>query len=202
MLGNCDNPNCTAHGNNRNNNNNNNQGMTNVNVNNDNDASENNDNGNTRNNDTGNNDGDNNSNNSGMQLNNSNNSNRNNNNNDNDSGCHGLNVFMINENHSCNDNSIKNENDDFMKDAEHCEKTPENLKWWILINSAMTTSMETNEESFHGIEVAENPMGMVSDKDKLDSNLTAEMNNIGHMPFNEDSIANLFRMNNLMKRGF
>ena len=108
----------------------------------------------------------------------------------------------MNENHSCNDDSIKNENDDFMKDTECCEETLENLKQWILIDGATMTSVGTNEELFHGMEVAENLTGMVSNGSKLDLNLTAEMNNIGRTPFDEDGIMNLFRMNDLIKHGF
>ena len=102
---------------------------------------------------------------------------------------------MINENHGCNNNFIKNERNDFMKDTEHSEETPENSKQWILIDSATTTSVGTNKELFHSIEVAVNPMGTVSNDGKLDLDLTAEMNNIGCLPFNEDGIANLFGMN-------
>ena len=89
-----------------------------------------------------------------------------------------------------------------MKDKEHHEKTPENLKWWISIDSAMTTSVGTNKELFHIIKTAENPTGTVSNSSELDSDLNAEMNDVGCMPFNEDGMANSFGMNDLIQCGF
>ena len=62
--------------------------------------------------------------------------------------------------------------------------------------------MGTNKESFHGMETAENPTGTVSNGSELDSDLTAEMNDVGCVPFHEDGIVNSFGMNDLMERGF
>ena len=59
--------------------------------------------------------------------------------------------FLINENHSCNDDTIKNDDKKHFENKhlrEHCEETPENLKRWSLTDNATTTSMGTDEEIF------------------------------------------------------
>ena len=89
-----------------------------------------------------------------------------------------------------------------MKDDEHCQETQENLKQWISIDSATTTSVGTNEELFHGIKMAKNPTGTVSNGSELDSDLTTELNNVGSVPFNKDGIANSFAMNDLIQHCF
>ena len=55
---------------------------------------------------------------------------------------------------------------------------------------------------FHSIETAENPTRTVSNGSELDLDLTAEINNVGCMLFNEDGIVNSFGMNDLIKHGF
>ena len=109
---------------------------------------------------------------------------------------------MINENHICNDNLIKNQRSDAVKNEECCEDTPENLKQWILIDSATTASMGTNKEIFHSIQAAENPTGTIGNGGELDLDLTAEVNIVGGMPFNEGRMENLFGMNDLVECGF
>ena len=85
---------------------------------------------------------------------------------------------------------------------EELEETSENLKRWILIDSATTTSMGVNSEICTDIQVAENPTGIVSNGGELDLDFTANVNGVGRLPFNEDGIANLFGMNDLVERGF
>ena len=70
------------------------------------------------------------------------------------------------------------------------------------MDSATTTSMGANKESFHSIELADDPTGTIGDVGKLDLNCTTETNNVGRMPFNKDGIANSFGMNNSIERGF
>ena len=85
---------------------------------------------------------------------------------------------------------------------EHFEETKENSKRWISIDSATATSMGTNKEMFHSIEIAKDPAGTISNGGELDLDCTAEMNNVGRMPFSEDGIANSFGMNDSCERGF
>ena len=70
------------------------------------------------------------------------------------------------------------------------------------MDSATTTSMGTNEELFHRVELADDPTGTISDGGKLDLNCTTEINDAGRMPFNKDGITNSFGVNNLIERGF
>ena len=85
---------------------------------------------------------------------------------------------------------------------EKLEETMENLKHWILIDSATTTSMGVNPEICTDIQAAENPTGIVSNGGELDLDFTANVNGVGRLPFNEDGITNLFGMNDLVERGF
>ena len=112
---------------------------------------------------------------------------------------------MINENHSCKNGIFKNDNEENLKNKhliKHFKETLENLKRWLLIDSATTTSVGTNEDIFHSIELADDPTGMISNGGELDLNCTAEINNAGRRPFSEDGTANLFGMNTLASRGF
>ena len=180
--------------------------MTNANVNNDNDTLGNeNDNDNDNGGSNGNDD-----NNDGDGGNDSNDNNTQNGNNDNSNGSNdggngrrrGPNFFMINENHNCNNNLIKNQRSATVKNEEHHEETSENLKQWISIDSATTTSVGTNKEIFHSIQEAKNPTGIIGNGGELDLDSAAEINNVGGMPFNEDGMANLFSVNDLVERGF
>ena len=156
------------------------------------------------------NDNDNNNNNNGDINDNNNNNNNNNNNDDNDNNNNnndnggnrrrGPNFFMYDKHFNCS--TMNKNNGKINCNSEELEETPENLKRWLLIDSATTTSVGVNKNIFHSMQEAENPAGIISNGGELDLNLTAEMDGVGRMPFSEDGIANLFGMNDLIKRGF
>ena len=82
------------------------------------------------------------------------------------------------------------------------KETNNNLKKWILFDTASTTHIFSNRKLANNVWNTNNVPGVVSNGGTFDVNQMAHINGIGNVPFSDEGIANLLSMEKLIDAGF
>ena len=71
------------------------------------------------------------------------------------------------------------------------DETPENLKRWLLLDTAATSGLGCNEETCQNTQEVNNESGVIGDGGILDVNHVGTLDGIGQQPFNKNSMENV-----------
>ena len=81
-------------------------------------------------------------------------------------------------------------------------ETPDNLRKWLLLDSASTTHLFTNKQLVSNIRNANVTQGVISNGGQLEVDKISNVKGLGEVPYSDEGIANLVSLGQLVKQGY